>query len=267
MPKRIEKDLEELSVNMFVNEYGSLRAVYNRLYAIIHVYYSGRRQLVVSEDTIPLEKLLQMRKDIAIRLERVSTLTKDQQFPQENFEDFAKEKLNKMHLAIGLIETASLVGELGTYSKTIMDYMKSCCASATKFITVLSDPGNQSLKDVKNNLTTFLGQIDALIKQRQSSSDLPGISHREYLSVSEAEKTEKTTAPLNEALNILDKIDFFKSKPLAADVSSSGTRDAKGAFAALDKEEVQEHSTDLSGSHKFQDLLDEKYGFHSEPEP
>src|SRR5436190_23729947 len=176
MPKRLEKDLEELSVNMFVNEYGSLRVVCNRLYVIIHVYYSSRRQLVGSEDTIPLEKLLQMRKDIAIRLERVNTLTEDQQFPQENFEGFAKEKLNKMHLAIGLMETASLVGELGTYSKTIMEYMKSCCASATKFITILSDPSNKSLKDVKNNLTTFLGQIDALIKQHQSSSDLLGIS-------------------------------------------------------------------------------------------
>ncbi len=266
MPKRIEKDLEELSVNMFVNEYGSLRAVYNRLYAIIHLYYSGRRQLAVSEETISLEKLLQMRKDIATRLERINILTNDQQFPQENFEDFAKEKLNKMRLAIGLIETASLVGELGTYSKTIMDYMKSCCASATKFITILSDPGNQSLKDVENNLATFLKQIDALIRQRRSSSDLPGISHKEYLSVSGA---EKTTAPLDEALNILEKIDFFKSKskPLAADVSSSETCDAKGTVAALGEEEVQQHSTDPSGSHKFQDLLDEKYGFRSRPEP
>src|SRR2546429_1313526 len=268
MPKRIEKDLEELSVNMFVNEYGSLRVVYNRLYVIIHVYYSSRRQLVVSEDTIPLEKLLQMRKDMTIRLERVNVLTKDQQFPQENFEDFAKEKLNKMHLAIGLMETASLVGELGTYSKTIMDYMKSCCTSATKFITILSDPGNQSLKDLQNNLINFLRQIDVLIEQRQSSSNLPAISHREHLSVQGAEEKGKTTVPLDEALNILEKIDLFRSKSraLEADVNSSGTRDAKGATAVLG-EEVQEHSADSSGSHKFQELLDEKYGFHSGPEP
>jgi len=373
VPKRIEKDLEELSVNMFVSEYGLLRAVYNRLYVIIHVYYSSRRQLVVSEDTLPLEKLLQMHKNIAVRLERLNTLTKDQQFPQENFEDFAKEKLSKMHLAIGLMETAGLVGELGTYSKTIIDYMKSCCTFATKFITVLSDPGNQSLKDLKNNLVTFLGQIDVLIKQRQSSSDLAGISHRAHLSVSEAEEKEKTTVPLSgplsissregvggstteklqelnneytamvgkqyvmklsdpddtssrsaghedegkrsestdsaiaghyrqmeredqsqqtslldvssrgisvpkeeapsslvssvdEALNILEKIDLFrsKSKALEADVNSSGTSDAKGVVAALD-EEVQEHSADSSGSHKFQELLDEKYGFPSGP--
>jgi len=169
MPKRIEKDLEELSVNIFVNEYGSLRAVYNRLYVIIHVYYSGRRQLLASEDTISLEKLLQMRKDIMMRLERVNSLIEDQQFPQENFADFAKEKLNKMNLAIGVMEIASLIGELSSYSKTIMDYMKSCCTFATKFITVLSDPVNQDLKALKNNITTLLGQIDVLIKRRQSS--------------------------------------------------------------------------------------------------
>ena len=53
---------------------------------------------------------------------------------------------------------------------------------------------------------------------------------------------------------------------MAADVNSSGAYDAKGAVAALGGEEVQEHLTDSSGSHKFQDLLDEKYGFHSGPE-
>jgi len=42
-----------------------------------------------------------MRKDIMMRLERVNSLIEDQQFPQENFADFAKEKLNKMNLAIG----------------------------------------------------------------------------------------------------------------------------------------------------------------------
>src|SRR5690348_12372716 len=105
MSKKIEQDLEELSVNLFVNEYGVLRTVYNRLYAIIHVYYSIRRQLVASEDTLPIERLLQMRKDIAIRLERINILAKDKQFPQENFELFARDKLKKMHLAIGLLET------------------------------------------------------------------------------------------------------------------------------------------------------------------
>jgi hypothetical protein len=182
MPKRIEKDLEELSVNIFVNEYGSLRNVYNRLYAIIHVYYSGRRQLAASEETISLEKLLQMRKDIAMRLERINTLTRDLQFPQENFAGFAREKLNKMYVAIGVMETASLIGELSTYSKTIMDYMRSCCTFATKFITILSDPANQNLQALKSNFSTFLEQLDALIKLRQSS------------------EKEKATIPLSEPL-------------------------------------------------------------------
>jgi len=350
MPKRIEKDLEELSVNIFVNEYGSLRAVYNRLYVIIHVYYSGRRQLLASEDTIPLEKLLQMRKDIIMRLERVNSLIEDQQFPQENFAEFAKEKLNKMNLAIGVMETASLIGELSSYSKTIMDYMKSCCTFASKFITVLSDPVNQDLKALKNNITTLLGQVDVLIRRRQSSQQgkatlpltgplsrekgkatlpLTGPLSREKgkatlplsgpLSISQREgarggpaeahsgldpshgRAHKehqipstdgdpmvarpsrqqevrfvpaevgTPSPLvsnvDEALNILEKIDLFRSKsrPLKADVSSSETSDAKDVGAGLG-EQVQQHSADSSGAHKFEELLDEKYGFHSESE-
>jgi hypothetical protein len=167
MSQAIEKDIEEISVNIFINAYEAIRAVYNRLYAIIHAYYSCRRQLVASEDTLPLEKLLQMRKDMAMRLERVNALTKDDQFPQENFEGFAKEKLEKMRLALGLLETASLMGEFSSYSKTIMDYMRSCCEFAVKFVTVLSDPGNQSLKALKNNLATLLEQIDVAIKQSQ----------------------------------------------------------------------------------------------------
>jgi hypothetical protein len=305
-----------------------------------------------------------------------------------------------MHLAMGLMETASLVGELGAYSKTVVSYMKSCCTFAMKFITILSDPGCQSLKDLKNNLATFLGEIDVLIKQRQPLSNLAELSHRAHPFVSEAE--EKTTVPLSgplsisqrgdtekvpieklqglndeciaivgetcatelsdsddgssrstghedkgsestnsafagrsrqtekedqsqqaslpdalsrgdsvledtvgeiknrardgeqhisslssgnqfansileketplslvssvdEALNILEKIDLFrsKSKTLEADVSSSNASDAGEAVAPLD-EEVQKHSTDSSGSHKFQELLDEKYGFPSD---
>jgi hypothetical protein len=168
MTKRIEKDLEEVSVNLFVNEYGSLRAVYNRLYTIMHVYYSGRRQLVASGGAVPLEKLVQMRKDVVMRLERLDTLTKDKQFPQKDFAGFAKEKLDKMHLAIGVMETASLIGELSSYSKTIMDYMKFCCKFAKKFITILSDPVNQDLQSLKNNLIILLGQIDGLMKQPRS---------------------------------------------------------------------------------------------------
>ncbi len=151
---------------------------------MIHIYYSVRRELVASEDTIPLEKLLQMRKDIVTRLQRITTWSKDQQFPQGNFEKFAKEKLKKMQLAIGLMETASLIGELSTYSQTIMDYMKSCSAFAAKFVTVFSDPNNQNLKDLQYNLTTILEQIDALIKQRQLSSGQPAIFEKEDLSVS-----------------------------------------------------------------------------------
>lgn len=169
MSQTIEKDIEELSVNIFVNEYEALRAVYNRLYAIIHVYYSCRRQLVASEETLPLEKIVQIRKDMAMRLERVNALTKDEQFPQENFAGFAKEKLKKMRLALGLLETASLMGEFSSYSKTIMDYMKSCCQFAAKFIPVLSDPDNQNLKALRNNLVTLLEQIDVLIEQSQAS--------------------------------------------------------------------------------------------------
>ncbi len=168
MAKRIEKDLEEVSVNLFVNEYGSLRAVYNRLYTIMHVYYSGRRQLVASGGAVPLEKLVQMRKEVVMRLERLDTLTKDKQFPQEDFAGFAEEKLGKMHLAIGVMETAGLIGELSSYSKTIMDYMQFCCTFAKKFITVLSDPVNQDLQALKSNLTTLLGQIDVLITRSQS---------------------------------------------------------------------------------------------------
>lgn len=169
MSQTIEKDIEELSVNIFVNEYEALRAVYNRLYAIIHIYYSCRRQLVASEETLPIEKIVQIRKDMAMRIERVNVLIKDEQFPQENFAGFAKEKLKKMRLALGLLETASLMGEFSSYSKTIMDYMKSCCEFAAKFIPVLSDPDNQNLKALRNNLATLLEQIDVVIEQSQAS--------------------------------------------------------------------------------------------------
>jgi hypothetical protein len=339
MPKKIEKDIEELSVNIFVNEYGSLRAVYNRLYAIIHVYYSSRRQLVASGDTIALEKLLQMRKDMAMRLERVNTLIKDEQFPQDNFEVFAKEKLNKMHLAIGLIETASLIGELSTYSKTIMDYMRSCCEFAAKFITVLSDPGNQDLKALKSNLVTLLWQIDLLIKQSQPSEKgqatvpltgplsrekgqatvpltgplsrekgqatvplarplsrekgqatvpLSGVSQIEGVGRSPAEvhsnsdlscgyvhegyqsasRNSDPISSVDEALTILEKIDLFRSKSrdLEANVNSSRTSDAKSIVSEL-SEKVQEHPAESSGARKFQEMLDEKYGFRSDPDP
>jgi hypothetical protein len=286
MPKKIEKDLEELSVNIFVNEYGSLRNAYNRLYAIIHVYYSGRRQLAASEDTISLEKLLQMRKDIAMRLERINILMRDQQFPQDNFAEFAKEKLKKMYVAIGVMETASLIGELSTYSATIMDYMKSCCTFATKFITILSDPGNQNLQALKSNLSTFLEQIDALIQQRWSSEKVkataslklvdrspreasrepPAVAHadpdpshgsaqsaltEEDSSVVEPNKQqeayfvaiqENAPSPLvfhvYEALNILEKIDLFRSKsrPLKADENSPGANDAREIVVELREE-------------------------------
>lgn len=169
MPQTIEKDIEDLSVDIFISEYGALRAVYNRLYAIIHVYYSYRRQLVASEDALSLEKTLQMRKNMTMRLGRINALTKDEQFPQENFEVFARERLEKMYLALGLLETASLMGEFSSYSQTILDYMRSCCKFAAKFITVLSDPGNQNLKTLKNNLATLLEQIDIVIKRSQSS--------------------------------------------------------------------------------------------------
>ena len=198
MAKRIEKDLEEVSVNLFVNEYGSLRAVYNRLYTIMHVYYSGRRQLVASGGAVPLEKLVQMRKEVVMRMERLDTLTKDEQFPQEDFAGFAKEKLGKMHLAIGVMETAGLIGELSSYSKTIMDYMQFCCTFAKKFITVLSDPVNQDLQALKNNLTTLLGQIDGLMKRSQSFG-------REKVTVPlgghVSQARGKTTVPLMETLS------------------------------------------------------------------
>ena len=308
MPKRIEKDLEELSVNIFVNEYGSLRTVYNRLYAIMHVYYSGRRQLAISEETISLEKLLHMRKDIAMRLERVNTLTRDLQFPQENFAGFAKEKLNKMYVAIGVMETASLIGELSTYSKTIMDYMRSCCTFAGKLIAILSDPVNQNLQALKSNLTTFLEQIDVLIQQRQSLEkekaaiplheplfvspkeairEFPAVAHSDpdpshgghaqsalaeddftvigssrqqeacFVAIQEG-KPSPLVFSVYEALNILEKIDLFraKSSPLKSDVNSSGTDGAKDVVG----EDRQDAG--LSGSHKFQALLGERYGYH-----
>jgi hypothetical protein len=199
MSTRIEKDLEELGVNIFVNEYGSLRSVYNRLYAIIHVYYSTRRQLVATGDALPLEKMLQMRKEMTMRLERVHALTTDEQFPQEDFEAFAREKLEKMHLAIGLLETAGLMGEQSSYSQTIMDYMQSCCEFASKFITVLSDPGNQDLQALKNNLTTLLEQIDMAIKRTQSPD------HRRAtvpLNESLVRGHTRITVPLNECLSV-----------------------------------------------------------------
>lgn len=306
MPKRIEKDLEELSVNIFVNEYGSLRNVYNRLYAIIHVYYSGRRQLAASEESISLEKLVQMRKDIAMRLERVTTLMRDQQFPQDDFAGFAKEKLSKMHVAIGVMETASLIGDLSTYSATIMDYMRSCCAFATKFITILSDPANQSLQALKSNLITFLKQIDLLIQQRQSSqkekatiplrkpsptkssavpyADLPLHSDAQSTSTEDASIAvgsgkqreayfiaieEEIPTPLvfsvYEALNILEKVDLFrtKSSTLESEVTTSETNDARHVIAEL-REDIPDVAAGLSGTGKFQALLGERYGFPSE---
>lgn len=323
MPKKIEKDLEELSVNLFVNEYGALRAVYNRLYAIIHVYYSIRGQLVASEDTLPIEKILQMRKDIAIRLERINALTKDEQFPQENFEIFAREKLEKMHLAIGLLETASLMGELSSYSKTIKDYMRSCCEFASKFITVLSDPGNQNLKALRNNLATLLKQIDVAIKQSQSSDQgrvtvplsgsLLGEKRRVTVPLSESLVGEKrrVTVPLsgslsvsqmegvsrssseghlnldpsygyvhqgcqsasregdpisnvNDALSILEKIDLFRSKSreVEANVNSSGISNDKDIGLSIDRN-TQNNLGSLPNVVKFQEMLDEKYGFDS----
>jgi hypothetical protein len=78
-----------------------------------------------------------------------------------------------------------------------------------------------------------------------------------------------TPSPLvssvDEALNILEKIDIFKSKsrPLKPDGSSSETSDAKDVGEGLG-EQVQEHSAGSSGAHKFEELLDEKYGFPSE---
>jgi hypothetical protein len=225
--RRIEKDLEEVSVNLFVNEYGSLRAVYNRLYTIIHVYYSGRRQLIASGGAIPLEKLVQMRKDVVMRLERLDTLTKDKQFPQVDFAGFAKEKLAKMHLAIGVMETASLIGELSSYSKTIMDYMQVCCTFAKKFIKILSDPVNQDLQALKNNLATLLGHIDGLMKQPRSSvrekvtAPLGG-----YVS----QERGKTTVPL------METVSQERSKmtgPLSGPLSLSRREDVRGAPTEL----------------------------------
>lgn len=78
-----------------------------------------------------------------------------------------------------------------------------------------------------------------------------------------------TPSPLvsnvDEALNILEKIDLFRSKsrPLKPDGSSSETSNAKDVGAGLG-EQVQEHSAGSSGAHKFEELLDEKYGFASE---
>jgi hypothetical protein len=147
---------------------------------------------------VPLEKLVQMRKEVVMRLERLDTLTKDKQFPQEDFAGFAKEKLGKMHLAIGVMETAGLIGELSSYSKTIMDYMQFCCTFAKKFITVLSDPVNQDLQALKSNLVTLLGQIDVLINRSQSFekekviAPLGGRLYREG---------GKTTVPLMEAVS------------------------------------------------------------------
>jgi hypothetical protein len=196
MPRTIERDIEDLSVNMFVNEYGALRAVYNRLYAIIHVYYDYRRQLAAPEN-IPPEKIAQMRKDIAARLKRINALTKDEQFPQENFEVFAKGKMEKMHLAVGLLETANLMGEFSSYSKTIIDYMKSCCEFATKFITVLSDPSNQNLKALKENLASLLEQIDMVIQQQVLPPDQGQATVLPNGSLSSREKESPLSAPFS----------------------------------------------------------------------
>jgi hypothetical protein len=66
-----------------------------------------------------------------------------------------------------------------------------------------------------------------------------------------------------EALNILEKIDLFraKSSSLKSNVNSSGTDDASDVVAEL-REDRQEDAAGLSGSHKFQALLGERYGFH-----
>jgi hypothetical protein len=257
MSQTIEKDIEELSVNIFVNEYEALRAVYNRLYAIIHVYYSCRRQLVASEETLPLEKIVQMRKDMAMRLERVNALTKDEQFPQENFAGFAKEKLKKMRLALGLLETASLMGEFSSYSKTIMDYMKSCCEFAAKFIPVLSDPSNQNLKALRNNLATLLEQIDVVIEQSQASDCGRGTMS---LSGPLSREKGKATMPLSGPFSI-SQMEGGSSSPAKAHFNldpSSGSIYKRYQIASYDGNLICNVNEAISILGKF-NIFDHKY--------